>query len=98
MFLKYCLNHGEKLQMWLNELKIAVVQKDTESLSKLLGNLPTLDDAKEIESAIYLLAQAMEIVKSRRDATADSMKQIQKNIKFLKSTQSPRKNKLDIKS
>jgi len=84
--------------MWLNQLKIAVVQKDTESLSKLLNDIPTLDDPKEIESAIYLLAQAMEIVKSLRDETSDAMKQVQKNIKFLKSTQSPRKNKLDIKS
>lgn len=84
--------------MWLNQLKVAVVQKDLKSLERLLDDIPTLDDPKEIENVNYLLAEAMEIVKSLQDETSDAMRQIQKNIKFLRSTQAPRQNRFDIKS
>ena len=44
--------------MWLNNLKIAIIEKDTRLLDELLDNLPQLSDPKEIEQAIYLLREA----------------------------------------
>ena len=84
--------------MWLNQLKIAIVQRDITLLSTLLDNIPTLEDPKDIESAQVLLAEASEIFKKLKDETASSMKKIKKNIEFLRSTHSQKINRLDIKS
>jgi hypothetical protein len=83
--------------MWLKKLKIAVVQKDLESLSALLKNIPTLSDAQEIQEATYLLAQAKSEVASLQEKISNSMKQMKKNIDFLKSTRGPSSNRLDKK-
>ena len=84
--------------MWLDELKIAVVEKDVEQLSVLLEDIPVLSDAKEIESAVYLLKEATVIVEALKDETAASMLQIKKNIDFLDATRNDKQNKLDITS
>ena len=84
--------------MWLTKLKIAIVEKNTSNMDKLLNDIPELTDADEIEEAIYLLREAAELIHTLQDETSDSMKQIQKNLQFLRSTDIPTSSKLDIKS
>ncbi len=87
---------GEKLRMWLKKLKIAVVQKDTKSLEVLLDDIPTLEDAKEIEKARYLLQEAQKIVQNLKDETGASMAQMKKNIDFLNATTANKPAQFDI--
>ncbi len=82
--------------MWLKKLKIAVIQKDTKSLDVLLDDIPTLEDAKEIEEALYLLQEAQKIVQTLKDETASSMLQMKKNIDFLNSATANKTAKFDI--
>ena len=82
--------------MWLNQLKIAIVQKDVQHLESLLNDIPQLEDLKEIENALYLLQEASNLIQSLKDETASSMKQIKKNIDFLNSAQADRSAKFDI--
>ena len=82
--------------MWLKDLKIAVIQKDTKSLDKLLDDIPTLKDSKEIEEALYLLKEATKIVLTLKNETAISMQQMKKNIDFLQSTTTDKAPKFDI--
>ncbi|WP_297431706.1 hypothetical protein [Sulfurimonas sp.] len=82
--------------MWLKKLKIAVIQKDTKSLDVLLNDIPTLEDAKEIEEALYLLQEAQKIVQTFKDETASSMLQMKKNIDFLNSATANKTAKFDI--
>ncbi len=84
--------------MWLNKLKIAIIEKDPNALSKLLDDIPQLEDPKEIEEAIYLLKEATVLMNNLKDETKASMKQIKKNLDFLRSTDIPTSKKLDIKS
>lgn len=84
--------------MWLHKLKIAVVEQDIERLNLLMDDLPHLETDEEIESALCLLREATHLVENLRDQTQTSMKQMQKNIDFLKSTQAPLTSKLDINS
>ncbi|DAB28360.1 MAG: hypothetical protein A2513_05545 [Sulfurimonas sp. RIFOXYD12_FULL_33_39] len=84
--------------MWLNKLKIAVVEKNIDSLGKLLDNIPQLESKKEMEEALYLLREASEIVHTLKDKTSASMKQIKKNLDFLRSTDIPTYKNLNIKS
>ncbi|HEY9203123.1 MAG TPA: hypothetical protein VIM82_02210 [Sulfurimonas sp.] len=84
--------------MWLNRLKIAIVEKNPDALAKLLDDVPQLQDPKEIEEAIYLLREATSLIERLKDKTKASMKQIKKNLDFLRSTDIPTSKKLDIKS
>jgi len=84
--------------MWLSELKIAVIEKDTDKINSLLDNLPDLKTKEESEEAIYLLKEASNIVHALKDETASTMRQMKKNIDFLKSTQEKAPSKLDLKS
>ncbi len=84
--------------MWLNKLKVAVVQKDVELLETLLDDLPEVQDSKEIEEALYLLKEAVQIIQQLKDETATSMQQMKKNIDFLNSTTANKTAKFDITS
>jgi len=84
--------------MWLNQLKIAVLQKDFEKINSLLDDMPTLSNPKDLETAAYLLAEASSLAKVLKADTAASMKQMKKSINFLNSTQAPITGSLDIKS
>ncbi|MEA3372131.1 MAG: hypothetical protein U9Q62_00430 [Campylobacterota bacterium] len=84
--------------MWLTKLKIAIVEKNTDALAKLLEEMPELSDVQEMREAMYLLAEASELLHTLKDETAASMEQVQKNISFLRSTETQSSNKLDIKS
>jgi len=84
--------------MWLKELKVAIIQKDVGLLSSLLEDLPVLEDAKEIETAIYLLKEAADIMQTLQEETKDSMTQLKKNIDFLDATSKQKSNTLDITS
>lgn len=84
--------------MWLNKLKIAVIEKNPNALDKLLDDIPQLQNPKEIEEATYLLKEATVLMNSLKDQTKASMKQIKKNLDFLRSTDIQTSKKLDIKS
>ena len=84
--------------MWLTKLKIAIIEKNTNSLDELLDNIPQLKDAKEIEEAIYLLEEAKNLVSGLKDETSHSMQLIKKNLGFLRSTDIPTSRSLDMMS
>lgn len=89
---------GERQIMWLNKLKIAVIEKNFSSIGKLLDDIPKFESQREIEEAIYLLKEASDIADVLKDDTLKSMKQIKKNLSFLRSTDIPTSKKLDIRS
>ena len=98
MFLKCCLKLGEKQQMWLTKLKIAIVQKDTKILNSLMENLPQFDKQKDTQSAIILLQEATSLIEELQSDIQTSMIQMKKNINFLQSTQAPTTGGFDITS
>ncbi|MDQ7045246.1 MAG: hypothetical protein Q9M32_04955, partial [Sulfurimonas sp.] len=65
--------------MWLKQLTIAIVEKDTDKLSKLMEEVPELTKKEDLDSAICLLAEATQLTTSLRDDTQKSMIQMQKN-------------------
>lgn len=84
--------------MWLTKLKIAIIEKNADALNGLMEDLPQLKDKKEIEEAIYLLKEADRLIHTLKDETSASMKQIKKNLDFLRSNDIPTSKKLDIRS
>lgn len=83
---------------WVTSLKVAIAEKDIDKLSELMDDIPLIKEKEELEQAIYLLRDATELVYTLKDETVISMKQIKNNINFLKSTESKKPSKLDVKS
>ncbi len=84
--------------MWLNALKVAVVEKDTNKFENLLKDIPTYSDKKEIEEALFLIEAAKEILETLKSETKTSMVQMKKNIDFLNSTRVEKASRFDITS
>ncbi|OHD96754.1 MAG: hypothetical protein A3E21_09640 [Sulfurimonas sp. RIFCSPHIGHO2_12_FULL_36_9] len=84
--------------MWLDKLKIAIIEKNADAISRLLDDIPQLKDKKEIEEAVYLLKEATSLMHTLKNETSASMKQIKKNLDFLRSTDVHTSKKLDIRS
>ncbi|MBE0499658.1 MAG: hypothetical protein IBX43_10565 [Campylobacterales bacterium] len=84
--------------MWLTKLKIAIIEKNTDAIAELLDDVPRLQSPKETEEAIYLLKEATSLMDNLKDETRASMKQIKKNLDFLRSTDTSSSVILDIKS
>ena len=84
--------------MWLNQLKIAIVERNTDRLSELMDDIPQLEKKEDIDQAICLIKEATELVQTLQSKTSTSMKQMKKNIDFLKSTEHKTSNRLDITS
>lgn len=82
--------------MWLTELQIAIVEKNTQSLEKLLEELPKFESVAEMESAMYLLKEASILLHTLKDETSLSMEKMKKSMQFLRSTHSPLSKGLDI--
>jgi len=82
--------------MWLNKLKIAIVEKNTDTLLKLMDDIPSLRKSKDLQEAVYLLREASELAYTLQDEASTSMAQIKKNIAFLRSSESRTSNTLDI--
>ena len=84
--------------MWLNRLKIALIEKNTDAIDTLLDETPDLKDVEEMKEASYILREVAVLLHELQDETAKNMKQLKKHIDFMGSTQAPRVSRLDIKS
>jgi len=98
MFLKGSQKLGEKLQMWLTKLKIAIVEQNTDLIDKLLDEVPKFSNVEDAQKAMHLLREASILLHTLKDETSENMKQIKRNTSFIKSTQPQLDSKLNIKS
>jgi len=83
--------------MWLKQFKIALVEKNTENLSRLMDDIPSFSRPEDIEQALFLIDEASKIVHTFKDETAKNMRKVEKSIAFLKATEAPKLNNFDVK-
>ncbi|PHS56716.1 MAG: hypothetical protein COB17_08395 [Sulfurimonas sp.] len=84
--------------MWLNKLKIAIIEKDADKLEKLLEDIPNPKSINEAQEALFLLNEATDMMHILKDETSESMLKIKKNLSFIHSTQNKPKHSFEIKS
>jgi len=82
--------------MWINNFKAALIRKDVHMIDKLISEMPDFSEFRDMEEAAYLLREANNMLIATQNETANSMMQIKKNIRFLRSTQTETPSKLDI--
>lgn len=83
--------------MWINNLKIAIVEQNTKLLDELLSDIPHFEQKEDIEQVKYLLQEASSMMHILKEDTVATMKQIKKNLDFLRSNDIPTSKNLDIK-
>ena len=72
--------------MWLNELKIAIVEKNPQEIDRLVESMPMFDDIEDMKNAAYLLKEANLLMMTLKDETATSLRKIKKTRDFIDST------------
>ncbi|MDD2828923.1 MAG: hypothetical protein PHW18_05055 [Sulfuricurvum sp.] len=88
---------GEKVPMWLNELKKAIILKDYQLLESLITDIPSFESLEQMEEASYLLQNATNLMQNERSATLHSLKQLKSTIDFLKATENSEPSSLNLK-
>lgn len=83
--------------MWLNDLEIAIIERDAQKISALMDTTPNFGSLQEIEKGQYLLAEAAKVIYELKEETASVMQKLKKNIEFLKSTSEKKNSRLDVK-
>jgi len=83
--------------VWLNKFKIALAQKDIDSIERLLDEVPVFDDVEDAKRASFFFEEALVLFNSLKDEASTSMKQIKKNLDFVNATFTKPANILDIK-
>ena len=70
---------------WLNNLKIAVVDKNIENIGMLITNVPHITNMNEAQEALALINQAISIVEDEKLKTLEIMNKIKQTKAFLSS-------------
>ncbi|MDE5592174.1 MAG: hypothetical protein K2I63_04380 [Helicobacter sp.] len=81
---------------WLNELKVAYLNKNDGKITDLLENLPTLTTKEEMFEALDIMEQIMEYVKSQKVALSEDMRKLKQTKKFLPQTKNIQKLSLSL--
>jgi hypothetical protein len=72
--------------MWLKRFKIALIERDSALISKLLDEMPKFDTISQMREAQLLMAQAHEFITLLKEETVESMAKIQQNKDYLRAS------------
>ena len=84
--------------MWLNELTVALVEKNTDKIGELLDTLPEFETLEEMQKAQALIKECLILLHTLKDETAATMNKLKKSRDFLNSTKYNSNGSLDITS
>ena len=70
---------------WTNSLKIAIIEKDIQSISRLTKTLPQFTELDKAKEALSLVSTAIELVDTEKQKILETMQKIKKTKEFLSS-------------
>ncbi|MDE6885672.1 MAG: hypothetical protein K2P17_01325 [Helicobacteraceae bacterium] len=68
---------------WLNSLKIAIVNKNTQKALYLIENLPNFDNIDDLICARELVAQLAKELENEKNTLKEAMQKIKQTKRFL---------------
>ena len=68
---------------WINNLKIAIIDKDIIKIQKIISDMPKINDLDKAKEALALVKEAISIVEEERTKTIDEMNKIRKTKAFM---------------
>lgn len=70
---------------WMNNLKIAVIEKDIERIGALIQNVPSFSDIDEAKEALILIQESIILVDTEKNKMMEIMKKIKQTKVFLQN-------------
>ena len=70
---------------WMNSLKIAVIENDITTISKLIKNVPEMTDLNEAKESLALIKEAILLVEFEKEQTLAAMNKLKQTKAFLNS-------------
>ena len=83
--------------MWLKELQIAIIEKNSNEIDRLIDSMPMYDRMEDMQAAASLLKEANKLMMTLKEETAESMSKIKKTKDFLEATRSKDSSLFDSK-
>ncbi|MCH5323491.1 MAG: hypothetical protein J1E31_07975 [Helicobacter sp.] len=74
---------------WLNELKVAYLNKNDSQITELLKSTPTLQTRDEMFEALAVLEQLAEYAKRQKEVFSAEMKKLKQTKKFIPIQEKP---------
>ena len=81
------MKHGERVQQlqWINNLKIAIIEKDENKIEEIISTLPTFDSTQQMNEAAYMMKEAHDLLIKQKDILASKLLKIKKQKEYLNS-------------
>ncbi|MCF6172717.1 MAG: hypothetical protein L3J44_02890 [Campylobacteraceae bacterium] len=71
--------------LWINDLKVAIIEEDTKSIANLTKNLPDFTILDEAQEALSLVKTAIDLIDKKKQEALETMKKIKQTKNFLSS-------------
>ena len=72
---------------WLDDFKRALIEKDFETIEKLVENIPHFEEVEEQKLVLSLIQEAKREVQKEKDQALKEMQKIQKSKKYINREQ-----------
>jgi len=84
--------------MWLKKLQIAIIEKDINSIEKLMSDMPDFKTIDDMKFAASLIKEGLKLLHSLKDETRIELQKLKKHKDFLDSmdNETHRVQRLDV--
>jgi regulator of replication initiation timing len=72
-------------QKWLEDFKIAIIEKNFEKIENLLEEMPEIKSIGDLKTSVALINEAKKLLASEQSRLKENMAKIQKSKKFLQT-------------
>ncbi|WP_104722087.1 hypothetical protein [Helicobacter mesocricetorum] len=72
---------------WINELKVAYLNKNDDKINELLDNLPTLTTRDEMFETLAIMEQITQYAKAQKNQLSQEMRKLKQTKQFLSQDQ-----------
>jgi len=70
---------------WINNLKIAIIEKDENKIEEIISTLPAFNSTQQMNEAAYMMKEAHEFLIKQKDILASKLLKIKKQKEYLNS-------------
>ena len=71
---------------WVDQLKIALIEKDEAKIEKLIEKLPDFNSIDEMKEAAFMMQEAHDFLTSQKEKYATKLLKIKKQKEFLNTS------------
>jgi len=70
---------------WLDDFKIAIIEKNFEKIEKLLDEMPEIKSINDLKTSVALINEAKRLLAKEQQILREDMEKVQKSKKFFSS-------------